>query len=238
MLQKKSMALELVVFDLAGTTVYDNRDVHRALQKAMRDFGVEITLDEANEVMGIPKPVAIEKLLLQKYLGKRAIDEDWIEEIHAAFRTYMIDFYRHDPAVREKEGASELFSFLRAKGIQVAVDTGFDHAITQPLLDRLGWQRNDLIDVSVTSDEVPRGRPFPDMIFKAMALTGVNNSGFVAKVGDTISDLEEGMAAGCGWVVGVTDGAFSREQLSRVPSTHLVVDLSEVKALLTRSLKK
>lgn len=222
------MALELVVFDLAGTTVHDNRDVHKALQKAMFDHSVEISLDEANDVMGIPKPVAIEKLLLSKYLGKRTIDESWIDEIHQTFKSYMIDFYLNDASVREKDGVSDLFKMLRRRGIQVGVDTGFDRTITQPLLERLGWERNDLIDVSITSDEVLRGRPFPDMIFKMMALTGVNNSAFVAKVGDTISDLEEGNAAGCKWVIGVTDGAFSRQQLSKGPHTHLVDDVCDV----------
>lgn len=222
------MALELVVFDLAGTTVRDNRDVHKALQKAMFDHSVEISLDEANDVMGIPKPVAIEKLLLSKYMGKRTIDENWIDEIHQTFKSYMIDFYLNDASVREKDGVSDLFKMLRRRGIQVGVDTGFDRTITQPLLERLGWERNDLIDVSITSDEVLRGRPFPDMIFKMMALTGVNNSAFVAKVGDTISDLEEGNAAGCKWVIGVTDGAFSRQQLSKGPHTHLVDDVCDV----------
>lgn len=225
------MALELVVFDLAGTTVRDNRDVHKALQKAMFDNSVEISLDEANEVMGIPKPVAIEKLLLAKYLGKRPIDEAWINEIHQAFKSYMIDFYLNDSSVREKDGVSDLFKVLRKRGIQVGVDTGFDRAITRPLLERLEWEKKDLIDISITSDEVLRGRPYPDMIFKMMALTGVNNSSFVAKVGDTISDLEEGNAAGCKWVIGVTDGAFSRQQLSKGPHTHLVDDVCDVIAI-------
>jgi phosphonatase-like hydrolase len=225
------MALELVIFDLAGTTVFDDRDVHKALQKALRDNEVDVTLEEANEVMGIPKPVAIEKLLLLKHLGKKVITEEWIDQIHQRFKIYMIDFYQNDASVREKEGVSELFSFLREHGIQVGVDTGFDRSITQPLLDRLGWERNDLIDLSITSDEVPRGRPFPDMIFKSMALTGVNNPEFVAKVGDTVSDLEEGTSAGCGWVIGVTDGAFSREQLMKGRATHLIDDVREVKTV-------
>lgn len=228
---EKMTMLELIIFDLAGTTVHDDHDVHKALQRAMADQGVDITLEEANEVMGIPKPVAIEKLLLARYLGKRTIDENWIGEIHQQFRKYMIDHYTHHPNVREKEGVSALFLALRERGIQVGVDTGFDRAITKPLLQRLGWEQRDLIDISITSDEVPRGRPFPDMIFKAMALTGVNNPLYVAKVGDTLSDLEEGYAAGCGWVIGVTDGAFSREALQKGPHTHLVEDVRHVAAL-------
>jgi phosphonatase-like hydrolase len=226
------MALELVVFDLAGTTVRDNRDVHRALQRALADAEVDITLEEANEVMGIPKPIAIGKLLTAKYNGQRTIEEKWISAIHQAFKGYMIDFYRNSPEVSEKNGATEIFRALRAQGIKVGVDTGFDREITQPLLDRLGWGLSDVIDISITSDEVLRGRPFPDMIFKAMALTGVNNSDFVAKVGDTTFDLEEGTSAGCKWVIGVTDGAFTRDQLKKGPHTHLVDDLRDVLPIL------
>ena len=36
------MAIELVVFDLAGTTVKDNQDVHRMLWQALSRHGVEI----------------------------------------------------------------------------------------------------------------------------------------------------------------------------------------------------
>lgn len=55
--------IELVVFDMAGTTVYDDRFVHKVLQNTMSRYDVMISLDEANRVMGIPKPVAIKQLL-------------------------------------------------------------------------------------------------------------------------------------------------------------------------------
>ena len=45
------MSIQLVVFDLAGTTVNDNKDVHRVLQRALANAGVEISIDDANEVM-------------------------------------------------------------------------------------------------------------------------------------------------------------------------------------------
>lgn len=224
------MTPALIIFDLAGTTVRDNRDVHKALQRALLDEGVSISLEEANVVMGIPKPVAIEQLLRDKKLDNR-INERWIQTIHQRFQNYMIQFYQNDETVEEKEGVSALFAALRNRGIIVGVDTGFDRSITQPLLDRLGWIKNDLVSLSVTSDEVPRGRPFPDMIYKAMNLAGVQDSSLVAKVGDTLSDLEEGRSAGCKWVVGVTDGAFSREALSKGYSTHLIDTIQELRSI-------
>src|SRR5688572_589867 len=186
------MAIQLVVFDLAGTTVHDNQDVHRVLKQALANAGVEISMTDANDVMGIPKPVAIRQLLEKRYKGDRPIYEAWIHAIHEDFVKEMVSFYKHDPGIREREGVSDVFQKLKESKLKVVVDTGFDRQITDPLLERLGWKKRNLIDESVTSDEVPRGRPYPDMIFRAMVLTGVSNPAHVAKIGDTASDLQEG----------------------------------------------
>jgi phosphonatase-like hydrolase len=229
---KKVMAIELVVFDLAGTTVHDEQFVHRVLQSALAKHDVVISLHDANEVMGIPKPVAIRTLLNKRYVGPREISEDWIEAIHDDFVTEMIHFYKHNNAVREREGVSEVFRKLKDRKLKIVVDTGFDRKITDPLLERLGWAAENLIDGSVTSDEVPRGRPHPDLIFKAMALTNVQRVDQVAKVGDTASDLQEGTAAGCKYVIGITTGAFSKAALQREMHTHLIDDIEEVLEIL------
>lgn len=228
------MAIQLVVFDLAGTTVKDNKDVHRVLQQALQQHDVSISMDDANDVMGIPKPVAIEQLLRKRYTGTKAITEHWIDEIHRIFVQQMIDFYKHDSSVGEKEGASDTFRMLKERKLKVVVDTGFDRPITAPLLERLGWQKANLIDASVTSDEVPRGRPYPDMIFRAMELTGIRDAQAVAKVGDTASDMQEGNAAGCSLVIGITTGAFSREQLLKEKHTHLVSSLLDIPEIIAQ----
>jgi phosphonatase-like hydrolase len=222
------MKIELVVFDLAGTTVKDNKDVHRVLQLALARHAVDISIEDANAVMGIPKPVAIRSLLEKRYNGTRPVTAGWIDGIHRLFVAEMIRFYEEDPGVGEKEGVSETFRALHALGIKVAVDTGFDRPITTPLLRRLGWIENGLIDASVTSDEVLRGRPYPDLALKAMSLTGVTHAPGVAKVGDTVSDLEEGNAAGCGLVIGVTTGAFTREELSQSKHSFLIEQVPQV----------
>lgn len=226
------MKIELVVFDLAGTTVEDNRDVQRILKNVLGNFDVDISLDDANAVMGIPKPVAIEQLLRKKYYGNNGVISEWIKEIHGMFISEMTHFYRTDLSVMEKEGVTETFRILKDNDIKIVVDTGFDRLITDTLLKRMNWLEDGLIDGSVTSDEVPRGRPFPDMIFKAMELTGVRDISKVAKVGDTASDLQEGNAAGCGLVVGVTTGAFSKEELEKEEHTHLIKQVPELMGIL------
>ncbi len=226
------MRYKMVVFDLAGTTVNDNQDVHRVLKWALRKHGVSITIEQANDVMGIPKPVAIRQLLLDHYTGERIINNEWISEIHADFIEEMISFYRNDSDVTEKPHVTETFQQLKANGIKVVVDTGFDRKITNALLERLGWEQNCLIDYSVTSDEVDRGRPFPDMIYKAMRNFGIESASEVVKVGDTVSDIQEGRAAGCGLVVGVTTGAFTADQLSVEKPDHLIHEVSELLSIL------
>jgi phosphonatase-like hydrolase len=108
----------------------------------------------------------------------------------------------------------------------------FDRQIADALIARLGWQEQKLIDGSVTSDEVLRGRPFPDLIYKAMGLTHTKDPRRVAKVGDTASDLREGSSAGCGWVIGVTTGAFTRTELLQEEHTHLVENVDEILEIL------
>jgi phosphonatase-like hydrolase len=218
---------QLAVFDLAGTTVLDDRYVHKVLQKSMADYGIAISLDEANEVMGIPKPIAMRQLLEQHH---RVPDPQLIADMHRDFVKNMTRFYQEEPAVREIDGASQVFRALIDRGVKIVVDTGFDRAITDPLLARMNW--NGLIHGSVTSDEVPHGRPHPDLIFRAMQLTGVTDAARVMKVGDTPSDLQEGTAAKCGWVVGIV-GNFSREQLTKEPHTYIVDRLTDVPALVS-----
>lgn len=225
------MKIELVVCDLAGTTIKDNQDVHKALQRALAGFGIAISLDEANEVMGFPKPVAIRQLLAGK-VKPHKITDDFISRIHEEFVSEMIWFYETDKAFSEKEGVSETFQKLKQHGIRIVVDTGFDRKITNAILRRTGWLGDGLIDGSVTSDEVAQGRPHPDLIFKAMKLMGIHNVQAVAKVGDTRSDLMEGNNAGCGMVIGITTGAFAKEKLEQEKHSHLISQIPELVPIL------
>lgn len=223
------MAIELVIFDMAGTTVNDEDGVNRSVRAALEHVGISVTRDAVNQVMGIPKPIALTKLIEDSPKPERIAQ---LDAIHDDFVRRMIRFYQSDPSVHEIAGAGETFRKLRAAGIKVALDTGFTRNIVDVLLERLGWKGGGVLDATVTSDEVPRGRPHPDMIHKLMRDLDVSDASRVAKVGDTPSDLEEGQAAGCGMVIGVTQGSHTAEQLQPHKHTHLVGTVAEVPALL------
>ena len=112
------------------------------------------------------------------------------------------------------------------------MDTGFGRPVTDAVLARLGWGAGGAVDATVTSDDVANGRPAPDMVFRAMQLTGIRDVKRVVKVGDTPADLLEGTAAGCGLVVGITSGSHTAEELRGHPHSVLVESVREVPGLL------
>jgi phosphonatase-like hydrolase len=217
--------IELVVFDMAGTTVYDGDAVNAAFRAALAGADIKAAPASVNAVMGLHKPEAIRILL--KEVGRHFLDSD-VDALHEDFVRRMRDYYATDPTVREIPGASAAFAALRRAGMKIALNTGFNRAIADVILTRLGWQPPKLIDAVVTSDEVARGRPHPDMIQALMARFGIHDSKRVAKIGDTRADLEEGANAGCGLNIGVTSGSYTREQLQAYPHSHIVASVAEV----------
>jgi phosphonatase-like hydrolase len=222
--------IELVVFDMAGTTVEDGDAVNSCFRAALAGAGIAADPAAVNAVMGLPKPEAIRLLLAGA--GRGASE---VAAVHEEFVRRMRSHYELDPSVREVPGAAGVFAALRRQGIKVALDTGFSRAIADVVLRRLGWHSPTVIDADVASDEVARGRPFPDMIRLLMTRLDIGDPARVAKVGDTRADLEEGTNAGCGMVIGVMSGSCTREQLSAYPHTHIVGSVVEVPHILRQA---
>jgi phosphoglycolate phosphatase-like HAD superfamily hydrolase len=72
------------------------------------------------------------------------------------------------------------------------------------------------------------------MVLAAMARLGVEDPRAVAVVGDTVSDLESGTAAGAGAVIGVLSGAHAAADLAATPHTALIEDITALPAELER----
>ena len=222
--------IQLVILDMAGTTVRDDDAVNTCLREALAAGGLPVNRDEANAVMGLPKPTAI-RMLIEERTGQPAPAAQ-VNALHQDFLRRMVGFYRTDSRIEPMPHTFEALTRLKAAGVKLALDTGFSRPIVDTILKRLGWDDGKLFDATVASDEVSRGRPHADLALRAMQLTGVTNPAAVAKIGDTPSDLGEGNAAGCGLVIGVTNGTHTREQMAAHPHTHLIASLAELPALV------
>ncbi len=225
------MAIRLVVFDVAGTTVHDGGGaVRRALREALETAGLSLREGSLERVMGLAKPVAI-RTLLEGHGRDELVSK--VESIHAVFVSRIIRYYRDDPSVRPVDGAAETFARLRDHGVLVALNTGFSRPVLDAVLTRLGWNGpSSPINTTIASDEVPRGRPYPDMITALRQRSGGMPASDVAKVGDTAVDLQEGTMAGCGLVVGVLSGGHDQAMLGEQPHDALLNSVAALPALL------
>ncbi|KIO76959.1 phosphonoacetaldehyde hydrolase [Pedobacter lusitanus] len=220
------MSIKLVVFDMAGTTVSDKNYVALSFQQAMKKHGYMMEVEDVNPLMGYEKPLAI-KMMLDKYeTDTKKINEDLIGQIHTDFVNIMIDFYTHSTDIKPLPNVENTFSELRNMGIKIGLDTGFSRDIAELIISRLAWE--DKIDVMAASDDVKNGRPYPDMINQIKAQLNILPTDQVVKVGDTEVDINEGINAGCKYVIAITTGAFTRQELEPHHPTHIIDDISEV----------
>ena len=206
---------KLVIFDVAGTTVRDTGHIPTAFRTAFAAHGLHVTDEQVEGVRGAAKRAAVQQLVPDSPRRAQIADE-----IYQTFREELAHAYERG-GIHPVDGAERVFRELRAKGIRVALNTGLDRDIMVLLLNALGWSIG-VVDAVVCGDDVQHGRPAPDLIFRAMALTGIASPDDVAIVGDTALDLQAGRRAGVRWTIGVCSGAHDRAMLAREKPTYLL----------------
>jgi phosphonatase-like hydrolase len=217
-------AIDLVVLDLAGTTVEDGGQVPDAFAAALASYGVHVTTDEITRVRGASKRQAIRELL-----QRRGVPLHLCDEVYTTFCDNLEKRYAR--TARPLPGAEQTIVALRGSGLRVALNTGFERATTNTLLEAIGWA-SGVADAVVCGDEVKEGRPAADMIRRCMDLTGITEPARVANVGDTVLDLRAGHRAGVRLNIGVLSGAHGRAALAAEPHTHIVESVANVPELL------
>lgn len=228
---------DLVVADMAGTTMRDGGEIEDCFIAAAKQHGIQADRPRVLSMMGWSKRLVFETLYADQTKGEAAKDSKIVDDAYATFRELLERHYREQP-VEPTDGAVECIRELRAAGVKVALTTGFYRVVTDIILDRLGWDRGldgqristgeSFVDASITSDEVASGRPAPDMIQRAMTLLKVTDPARVVKIGDTPSDLQAGKNAGCALNLGLTNGSHSEAQLATEPNDALLANIGEL----------
>ncbi len=217
--------IQLAVFDMAGTVVDENNVVYKTIQKAINEAGYDLTLEYVLLYgAGKEKHQAIKDILAQT---KAENFFELSESIFKNFKVLLKDAYG-SLQVTSFKGVEDLLAYLREEGIAIALNTGYNQLIAEQLLRKMNWKMGEHYDILVTADNVKNGRPYPDMINRAMQKLGVSDPAKVLKAGDSIIDIEEGKNANCGFTVAVTTGAHTREQLQSANPTLVVDSLYEI----------
>ncbi len=118
-----------------------------------------------------------------------------------------------------------LFRGLRARGMRVALATADDRAPTEATLAGLGVA--DLVDAITCADDGLPVKPAPEGILHLCRALGVDPSR-AAMIGDSVSDVAMGRAAGVGLVIGVLSGTGTAAELTPYADTILgsIADLA------------
>lgn len=203
--------IEAVVFDWAGTTVdYGCFAPVEVFVKVFKNRGIDITLAEAREPMGMLKIDHIRALTKmerianawkEKY-GSYPDEEDVVsmyQEFEPSLLSILPDFTTPNP------GVVETVKKLREEGLKIGSTTGY----TQTMMDIVvkgAAEKGYEPDCYVTPDGLPGGRPYPWMMYENAKKLGVYPMSHIVKVGDTKSDVKEGVNAGA-WSIGVVLGS-------------------------------
>lgn len=256
---------EAVIFDWAGTMVdFGSFAPMGVFVEAFAKFGVDISVEQAREPMGMAKRDHIKTILEMKDVSekfKHVYGHDYTEvDIDRIYNVFV--------PLNEKvaanyadliPGAAEMITNLRDRGMKIGSTTGYMRSIMEhvlPVAAEQGYAPDNL----VCSDEVPNGRPAPDAMRKCFEYLKITHPELVIKVDDTEPGIGEGVSAGC-ITVGVSLSGnfagktpqelanmseeeineirlFAAEKLKAAGADHVIDTVAKLPALLDQLEKK
>lgn len=181
-----------VLWDMDGTLL----DSEKLWDIAVRDLAVELGSQMTDELrrslIGASGPNALRIVFTGLGLDPRP------EAMRAAgeFLEHRVTELMAEP-IPWRPGAKDALAMVRAAGLPSALVTNTKRSLAEFGLDTLG---REYFDVSVCGDEVPHGKPEPDVYLRAAELLGLDPKTCVA-VEDSPTGVAAAEAAGCAVLV-------------------------------------
>jgi len=223
-----------VILDWAGTAVdHGSLAPVRTLQSLFAARGTPVTEEEARRDMGIHKKDHIRALLRVK--TGEAPDEAEVENVFRAFIPMQMDCLAAYSAVIP--GVPAAVAEWRARGIKI----GSTPEYTRAMLDlRLASAAAEGYrpDCALCPEDAGAGRPWPWMCYLNAIRLRTYPMHTMVKIGDTISDIDEGRNAGM-WTIGIARTGnmigLTAEELAALPATEQAVRLDAARRKLSEA---
>lgn len=175
-----------IIFDMDGILIDSERQSNEGWLWAAGQLGVDMPMWLIDSFKGAPAELCC-KFFDDYYKG--VIDYWEAKEL----RTQHVYKIRETEGIPVKKGVKDIFEYIRNNGLKCAVATSTRRESAEKTLHEIGvW---DYLDAVVYGDEVERGKPEPDIFFRAAKAIGVNPSEAVV-VEDSINGIKAGYAAG------------------------------------------
>lgn len=202
------MEIKAIICDWAGTTIdFGCMAPVMVFVEVFKQYGIEITLDEARTPMGLAKRDHIKALMemprikeLWKEVHNHNPEQKETDLLYSKLEPLLAKVVRNHSDIIP--GTLELQEFCRTNNIKFGTTTGYVQSMMHsilPLANTAGFNPDSV----VASDDVPEGRPAPYMIYENMKRMQVYPAGKIVKIGDTVADIKEGINAGA-WTIGLT----------------------------------
>lgn len=232
--------IEAVIFDWAGTTVdFGCFAPVQAFISAFEEFDITPTVEEVRKPMGMLKRDHIKTMMNMerihqewKRIHGRDFTEKDVDQVYEVSERSILKIL--DGYAAPKPYVLESVKRLREMGIKIGSTTGYTDemmAIVVPKAKELGYAPDCWFSPNSVEN---MGRPYPYMIFKNLQELRVSSVKNVWKVGDTVSDIKEGIAAGV-ITVGVIEGssvmALSEEQYNALSDDEKKTECEKVRKI-------
>jgi phosphonoacetaldehyde hydrolase len=205
---KKVQGIRAIILDWAGTTVdHGSTAPVLALQSLFARHGITLTDAQARKDMGLLKRDHIHAILHENEIASqwstRQRRPPAAADVAALFEEFG-PLQMEIIAGRSQliEGVAATVSEWQSRGIRIGSSTGYTRSMLAPVLAQAA-EAGYRPDASVCPDEVSAGRPAPWMLLRNAELLDVYPLSHCVKIGDTISDIDEGRNAGM-WTIGLT----------------------------------
>lgn len=147
-----------VIFDLDGLLVDTEVTWHKVFQDVVGAYGHEMSLQEYVENYSGKTIVDNVKRMIQSY-DLPITYEEGVEKMISGEQRYL------EQGVDLKDGAKELFSFLKEQGYKIALGSS---STKERAISILSFHHVETyFDEMVSGYEVGRGKPFPDIFLEA-----------------------------------------------------------------------
>lgn len=191
---------QCAIFDLDGTLINSTGVWEQVDVEFLGKRGIEVPPDFA-------KAIKTHNFVTgSEYVAKRFGLSESPEDIAAEWFEMAADAYANDIIL--KDGAKEFLLKLKQMGYSLAVATASDRALYEPCLKRNGIY--DLFDNFTQSDEVKRGKGFPDVYELAADKCGYGAES--CAVFEDVAEAVRGAVMGGFYTVAVSDEASRADE--------------------------
>jgi 2-hydroxy-3-keto-5-methylthiopentenyl-1-phosphate phosphatase len=205
-----------IIFDLDGTLIESYEAIYLGLKECFQYLGKEIfPFDDLKTYLGADLEATLSQFFSpEEVLKGIPVMRKKYEEVYLN-KTHFLD------------GAQEVLNTLHSEGVLLGIASNKFGHFSRRVLMHLGV--SDYFKSVIGAGDVPRNKPFPDMIHAALKEMDLLPEEAIF-VGDTLTDIETGKQARVD-IYSLPTGFHSKKELSQGKPKRLLKNLQELVAV-------